>query len=186
MGMWYIYFERKIIMPPWLIVLIIVLGVYVLIIITNVIFVLSFYTIMKKHEKAIRIILKSKHDSLSNLVKLMKSSWNLIVDEESIHLLDETSKELKNKDFILTCDETKKKLSYIKTNLTSVCDEVEEVKNNDDYILIVENVDQLDSVYRSNVIMHNADVLGYNYWVRFLPFRYFWLLIRIKQKGFIS
>ena len=173
-------------MEPWLIVLIVVIGIYLLLVITNIIFVLSFFTIMKKHEKAIRIILKSKYDSLNNLVKLLKTKWNLEVDIENIHLLDEVAKVLQRKDFILDCDETKKKLSYIKTNLSSFCDENEEVKNSDDYILIIESVEQLDSVYRSNVIMYNADVLGYNYWVRFLPFRYFWLLIRIKQKGFIS
>ena len=173
-------------MKEFLIVLFIVLGVYLLIILLNIVFVISFYIIMKKHDKAVKIILKSKLDSLNNLKKLMIEKWNLHVDEELIKLLDEVETTISKKNYILECDEAKKKLSYVKTNLSSVCDEHKEVTETDEYVLIIENVTQLDSIYRSHVIMYNADVLGYNYWIRFLPCRYIWLLLRFKTKSFIS
>ena len=119
-------------------------------------------------------------------MKKMTTIWNMNISEEVMHLLNESEELLSQQDFFKSCDEIKKKLSYINNELTASCEENEEVKNNDEYILIKENIKQLDSVYRSNVIMYNADVLGYNYWIRFLPFRYLWLLFRLKLKDFIS
>ena len=173
-------------MQLWLIILLSVIGAYLLILVVNVIFVLSFYSIMKKHDRAIQIILKTKYDSLKDLIKKMDENWDIEVDTETKHLLDEAGKLLNDKEFIKHCDDIKKKLSYINSQLSALCEEDERVVADNDYILIKENVSQLDNVYRSNVIMFNADVLGFNYWVRFLPFRYLWLLFRIKLKDFIS
>lgn len=173
-------------MELWLIILLSVIGTYLLILVVNVIFVLSFYSIMKKHNRAVQIILKTKYDSLKDLIKKMNEKWNIEIDDETKHLLDEAGQLLNEKEFIKHCDDIKKKLSYINSQLTALCEEDNKVIEDNDYILIKENVSQLDNVYRSNVIMYNADVLGFNYWVRFLPFRYLWLLFRIKLKDFIS
>ena len=173
-------------MQPWLIAIIVIAGLYVLLLITNTIFVISFYIIMNKHNRAIKIILKSKLDSLKELIKQMTNNWGIEIKNENMHLLDESERMLDEKDFIKNCDEIKKNLSYINNELTILCDENESINNCDEYILIKENIKQLDSVYRSNVIMYNADVLGYNYWIRFLPFRYLWLLFRLKIKDLIS
>ena len=173
-------------MQPWLIAIIIVAGLYVLLLIANTTFVISFYIIMNKHNRAIKIILKSKLDSLKELIKKMTNNWGMEINNEDMHLLDESQTMLDEKDFIKDCDEIKKNLSYINNELNSLCEENESIKNDDEYILIKENIKQLDSVYRSNVIMYNADVLGYNYWIRFLPFRYLWLLFRFKIKDLIS
>ena len=173
-------------MQPWLIAIIVIAGLYVLLLVTNTIFVISFYIIMNKHNRAIKIILKSKLDSLKELVKNMTNNWEMEVNSDDIHLLDDSQRMLDEKEFIKECDNIKKNLSYINNELTSKCEENESVINSDEYILIKENIKQLDSVYRSNVIMYNADVLGYNYWIRFLPFRYLWLLFRLKIKDLIS
>lgn len=141
---------------------------------------------MKKHNRAIQIILKTKYDSLKDLVKKLDEKWNININEETRHLLDEAGHLLEEKEFIKHCDDIKRKLSYITSYLFALCEDDERVLEDNDYILIKENVSQLDNVYRSNVIMYNADVLGFNYWVRFLPFRYLWLLFRIKLKDFIS
>ena len=173
-------------MQPWLIVIIVIAGIYLSLLIVNIIFIISFYVIMNKHNRAFKIILKSKLDSIKELAKKMSAVWGMEINNEYTHLLDESQNMLNEKDFLKDCDTVKKNLSYINNDLSSMCEENEEVKNDDEYILIEENIKQLDSVYRTNVIMYNADVLGYNYWIRFLPFRYLWLLFRLKLKDFIS
>ena len=172
-------------MKPWLLAIIIVVGVYLLLIITNIIFVVSFYVIMKKHDKGINIILKSKYDSLKSLISLLKNNDVSLTDE-----IENLSKEINDilfKKFEVTeCENIKKKLSYLSSLLYAIIEDREDIKSLDEYEILNDNITQLDSVYRSNVIMYNADVLGYNYWVRFLPCRYLWLLFRFKEKDLIS
>ena len=172
-------------MKPWILAIIIVVGVYLLLIITNIIFVVSFYIIMKKHDKGINIILKSKFDNLKSLVSLLKEH-EIIFDEEAELLLKEIDALLLKEFKVNECESIKKKLSYLSSLVYSKIEEREDIKKLDEFELLNDNITQLDSVYRSNVIMYNADVLGYNYWVRFLPCRYLWLLFRFKEKDLIS
>lgn len=170
-------------METWLLVLTIIVGVYLLLIAVNAIFVTSFFVIMRKHDRAIAIILKSKLDNLKDLIKIL-DGYNAEISQELRELCSKTSDYLLGKDRLDNVEEVKKNLSYLKSELYTL---IEEKNYSDDKIeLISETITQLDSVYRTNVIMYNADVLGYNYWIRFLPCRYIWLLFRTKEKDLIS
>ena len=172
-------------MEPWLLVIIIVVGIYLLLLVTNVIFVVSFYVIMKKHDRAISIILRSKYDGLKQMVKLLEKN-EITISNEIKKLTEEIDKVLLEDLKVNVYEDIKKKLSYLKSLIYSVIEENEQIKQTDEFELIDDNISQLDNVYRTNVIMYNADVLGYNYWVRFLPCRYIWLIFRFKLKDLIS
>ena len=172
-------------MEPWLLVIIIIVGIYLLLLATNVIFVVSFYVIMKKHDRAINIILRSKYDGLKQMVKLLEKN-EITISNEIKKLTEEIDNVLLEDLKVNVYEDIKKKLSYLKSLIYSVIEENEQVKETDEFELIDDNISQLDNVYRTNVIMYNADVLGYNYWVRFLPCRYIWLMFRFKLKDLIS
>ena len=136
---------------------------------------------MKKHDNAIRILIRSRIDTLNNLKKaLVEKGLPLEKDPQT----DVTSLSLKrslafeNEEFVsiksaLSLAESKI-LSYITPDMEDEC-----------IIRLKEDLNQLNNAYRSNVIMYNADVLGYNYWIKFLPTRYIYLIFRKKEKGLI-
>ena len=172
-------------MEPWLLVIVIIVGIYLLLLVTNVIFVVSFYVIMKKHDRAINIILRSKYDGLKQMVKLLEKN-EITISNEIKKLTEEIDEVLLEDLKVNVYEDIKKKLSYLKSLIYSAVEENEQIKQTDEFELIDDNISQLDNVYRTNVIMYNADVLGYNYWVRFLPCRYIWLIFRFKLKDLIS
>ncbi len=168
-----------------LIVLASILGAYLLLFIINLIFVGAFSSIMKKHNKSLSINLSSLYDSLNSLVNLLKE-YNIKNTEE----LEEKLRNIDVKSFqdqsSEECQTNKKDLTYIRTALVALAEENKDLVKDERYISLKETIEQLVAVYRSDVIMYNADVLGYNYWIRFLPFRYVFLLCKTKTKDIIS
>ena len=47
---------------------------------------------------------------------------------------------------------------------------------------IVSNIYELEKVYRQHLMMYNADVLGYNFWIDFFPTKYIYKIFKIKSK----
>ena len=64
-----------------IIVISIILGLYLLTILVDVIFVLSFSSIMKKHDNAIKILINSKNDILRRIKERLEEN-NVYIDEE--------------------------------------------------------------------------------------------------------
>ena len=44
------------------------------------------------------------------------------------------------------------------------------------------SVDEIDTLYRKQVILYNTDVDAYNYWIRFIPVRLFNKIFKVKKK----
>ena len=68
-------------MNPFLLTAIIILGVYVLTLIVNIVFAISFRIIMNKHSKAITIILKSKLDNIKIIMDVLQKNNVELTDE---------------------------------------------------------------------------------------------------------
>ena len=64
--------------------------------------------------------------------------------------------------------------------------DAKELINDPDFLQAKNNVLESDAIYRNNVTMYNADVLGYNYWIRFFPCAFVFKLFRVKKKEIIS
>ena len=47
---------------------------------------------------------------------------------------------------------------------------------------IINNIYELEKVYRQHLMMYNADVLGYNFWIIFFPTRFIYIILRFKSK----
>ena len=165
-----------------IIVISIILGLYLLTILVDVIFVLSFSSIMKKHDNAIKILINSKNDILRRIKERLEEN-NVYIDEELKNRISAISfhknLQLESEGFT----SMKNELSFVEGKLLSYA---QEMKDDEMIIRLKSDLVQLNMAYRSNVIMYNADVLGYNYWIRFLPTRYIYLILKTKDKNLIS
>ena len=48
------------------------------------------------------------------------------------------------------------------------------------------NVEEAEKLYRQHVVLYNADVLGYNFWISFFLTRYIYKILKRKTKDIIS
>ena len=176
-------------MPDALKITLIVLGslagLWVLLLIVDLIFVGSYLTIFKKHKKAMTVILYAKLENLKKLISIMKQS-GVDVDNRINALLSDIG----DKDFeepgSETFEKNKNTLSYAKDELMFAINQNKELISNPELLQAKNNVNESDVIYRNNVTMYNADVLGYNYWIRFLPCRFVFLMFRVKKKQLLS
>ena len=155
--------------------------IYLLIVIVDVTFVISFSSIMKHHANDLTVILTNKKDNLTKLVEFLTSS-GIKPDKKKVEALQNfDTKRLEIKD-----DEDAKSA---REELTSLNDyflslfEQNDIKDEQgECQKIVNNIYELEKVYRQHLMMYNADVLGYNFWIAFFPTRYIYLILRLKNK----
>lgn len=83
-------------------------------------------------------------------------------------------------------DKSKNSLSYLKDEVMFIANQNPDLNSSLDFVQAKNNVLDSDAKYRSNVVMYNADVLGYNYWIRFLPCRFVFKMFKVKKKQIIS
>ena len=151
--------------------------IYLLIIILDVSFVVSFSSIMRHHAHDLTVILTNKRD---NLIKLMEvlSAQGTKLDKKKVEQLNNF--DLKR---IETHDGEDARLA--REELTSLSDyflSIEAKEQNEEYLRSIENINELEKVYRHHLMMYNADVLGYNFWIAFFPTRFIYLILRLKYK----
>ena len=151
--------------------------IYLLIIILDVSFVVSFSSIMRHHAHDLTVILTNKRD---NLIKLMEvlSAQGTKLDKKKVEQLNNF--DLKR---IETHDGEDARLA--REELTSLSDyflSIDAKEQNEEYLRSIENINELEKVYRHHLMMYNADVLGYNFWIAFFPTRFIYLILRLKYK----
>lgn len=153
--------------------------IYVLILIVDVVFVFSFASILSRHNHDLTVILTNKRDNLIKLSSVLSSS-GIKLDKKYTEPLN--SFDLKRID---TQDGEDAKNA--REELTSIYEYLLAIPfdgkaNQNEYQQIIDNINELERVYRHHLMMYNADVLGYNFWINFLPTRYIYKILRFKQK----
>ena len=151
--------------------------IYLLIIILDVSFVVSFSSIMRHHAHDLTVILTNKRDNLTKLVEVLVNQGTKL-DKKKVDQLHNF--DLKR---IETHDGEDARLA--REELTSLSDyflSIEAKNENEEYYRAVENINELEKVYRHHLMMYNADVLGYNFWIAFFPTRFIYLILRFKPK----
>ena len=168
-----------------LIVVLSIVGLWLLALIVNLIFVASFSSIFEKHKKAIPVIVYTKYDNLKTIISILNQS-GIDIDNRYVALLNDLStfdfNEPGSKEFV----KAKNTLSYLAEELFNVASAHPDLEADEEYALAKRNVLDADTQYRTTVMMYNADVLGYNYWVRFLPCRFVFKMFKVKPKETIS
>ena len=162
-----------------------IFGVWLLLFIVNMIFLGSYLAIFRKHKKALIVILYDKLDNIKKMMMTMKQS-GIDVDNRLIAIANDISEN----DFLepgsKQYNKSRDLLSYLKDELMFISNKHPELNDIPEFVQSRNYIIESDNFYRNSVLMYNADVLGYNYWVRFLPCRFIFLMFHAKKKETIS
>ena len=176
-------------MPQPLVIVLIVLGsllaLWVLLLIVNLIFVSSFNAIFKKHRKALTVILYTKYENMNRLFSVINQN-GINYDNRLNALLSDIDVNTFNEPEKPEFEKSKNSLAYLKDEIMFVCNQNKELQEDLEFVQVKKNIEESDLMYRNNVTMYNADVLGYNYWINFLPCRFVFKMFKVKRKEIIS
>ena len=175
-------------MEPYEIVIIVIasiIGLWLLLFFVDLIFVLGFFRIFKKHKKAITVVLYTKLENMRKLFSVMKQS-GIKIDDRLVKILNEVNENDFADPSSAEFDKSKNALSYLKDEIMFLANQYPDLNYNIDFIQAKNNISESDLIYRNNVTMYNADVLGYNYWISFVPCGFVFKLFKLKKKQIIS
>lgn len=158
---------------------------WVAFLIIDLLFFFFFKTILNKHSKGMTLILNTKYENTKKLFALMQK-YEIQIDDKLLKTLDSVNPQYFKSHDSKEAEETRNLLSYLKDEASFIANKNKEVLDKPDFQLAKSNVIELDAQYRSNIAMYNADVLGYNYWVSFLPCRFVFKIFKVKKKKIIG
>ncbi len=162
-----------------------IFGLWLLLFIVDMVFVGTFLHIFKKHKKGLIVILYNKLENIKRIISSMKQS-GVDVNNKLITMANDIGEN----DFLEPGSQQYNKsrdvLSYLNDELMFLANKHPELNDNIDFVQAKNYVMESDLSYRNSVTMYNADVLGYNYWIRFLPCRFIFKMFRVKKKEIIS
>ena len=176
-------------MLEWYEILIIVIGsfvlLYVLGFIVNLAFVATFKRKINEHRKAITIVLTQKKEALLNLVLIMEKSDSKL-DPRFFALLQAIDENYFSKIYSIETKKARETLSYVRQELAGISNKSNDLQKNEEFKLSIASINSLDEQFRVLLASYNADIIGYNYWIAFKPYRYLFLLNKTEKKDLIS
>lgn len=176
-------------MLEWYEILIIVIGsfvlLYVLGFIVNLAFVATFKRKINEHRKAITIVLTQKKETLLNLVLIMEKSDSKL-DPRFFALLQDIDENYFSKIYSIETKKARETLSYVRQELVGKSNKSNDLQKNEEFKLSIASINSLDEQFRVLLASYNADIIGYNYWIAFKPYRYLFLLNKTEKKDLIS
>ena len=160
-------------------------ALYLLFVIVDVVFVVSFSSILANHDHDLFVILTNKKDNLSNCLVLL-NKHKVKVDKKVADSLNNFDIQLIEHQDGEEARKARELLTLLSEQIMSVARDNPKVTEDEEFTLIETNVNELESVYRHHVVLYNADVLGYNFWISFFPTRYIYKILKRKHKNIIS
>lgn len=173
----------------WYTILILVVGIIALVYVFGLMITLGFVVTFKRklneHSRAIVIVLNQKKEALINLVEIIEKN-GLKLDPKYLVLLRDIDVNSFERIYSAESKKSRETLSYVKQELFSIANKSVDFKKNEEYKLASSLLVSLDEQFRFLVATYNADVIGYNYWIRFKPYGYIFLLNKTENKDIIS
>ena len=154
---------------------------YLLVLIVGITFVWSFASIMSHHSHDLTVILTNKRDNLIKLVGLLSSSGIKLDKKKNDALRNFDLKRIEKHDGE-DAKNARDELTSLSDYLLGLATDNQSALNESEYQLITSNIYELEKVYRHHVMMYNADVLGYNFWINFLPTRFIFKILKFKRQ----
>ena len=155
--------------------------IYLLIVIIDVTFVISFSSIMKHHAHDLTVILTNKRDDIEKLAEAMTRNGVKLERKKIEKLVNFDTKRLEIRDD----DDSKaarEELTSLNEYVLSMFEQKSFKNKEAECQKIVDNIYELEKVYRQHLMMYNADVLGYNFWIEFFPTAFIYIVLRFKKK----
>ncbi len=157
---------------------------YLLLLVMNLIFYSFFKHSLQKHEKGFAIILAAKLEDIKFMFKAIKKA-GIDVDNRYYEILNDINIQDLVGQSRPECAKARETLTYLKEEGLKIAAMHPELKDNPDFVQAKRNIVDQDKIYRKYMAIYNADIIGYNYWIRFLPWRFLWLLLKVKTKDII-
>lgn len=162
-----------------------ILALYLLAVIFDIIFVISFSSILSRHEHDLFLTLTNKKDNLDRLLALL-NKHSIKLDKKTIEPLEKFDlKTIEHQDGE-EAKNVREQLTLISEYLLLTSRSNKVVADSDEFIELNASIDEIEKVYRQHVLLYNADVLGYNFWISFVPTAYIYKILRKKKKDIIS
>lgn len=172
-------------MKIFLIVVCSLVGLYLILKIVGFIFVAIFKKILKKHNKGLVVVLKTKYDNIYNIYNILKQ-LKVNIDSSYFDKLNSIKIEDFENQQSIQCKSSKEIMSFLRDEALFIIKKDENLMKHELIKKWKENLKDVDVLYRNHIAEYNADVLGYNYWIHFLPNRLFFKIIKSKPKDIIS
>ncbi|MDY0100611.1 MAG: hypothetical protein WCZ47_04825 [Bacilli bacterium] len=172
-------------MPPGLKITIIIvaslIGLYLLFFLLVLFVISTFKKRLGKRQLALHLILQQRKDIIVNMYALalkekidfekqLKSAIKKLQKDEERHIHEH--------DILLELSRIEKLsldlINFLKTQRS--------FKKKEEFILFQKELEELDELKRQHISIYNHDVEGYNYWVRFLTYRYLFVLFKVETK----
>lgn len=168
-----------------LIVVFVLVFVGLVFFIVNLSFIGIFSRKLKEHGKALTILLTQKYENFESLFEIYNK--NSIRVKKSIQELFKSIdvKNFEKMDTEESCVD-RSNLSLLKQELTSIVKNNKDFQKNEEFQMAIKMMNSIDEQFRTVAAAYNADVIGYNYWIRFKPFKYLFLFNHVAKKEIIS
>ncbi len=165
-------------------VLIWIVAVYIVILIVNIGFVVFFKKTLNMHSKSMTVTLNAKFDNIKKLFEIMMKHEVEVEEKliEKLNSIDVMDFKLPDSD---SCKKAREKLTFLREEAMNIARKQIKLEKNNEFVTAKNNVLEMDSVYRNIVACYNADVLGYNYWIKFLPNRWVFKVCKFRSKNLI-
>ena len=160
-------------------------GIYLLLVLVGVLFIYAFSRIFRKHNAALGVMLHTKYDNIKKMLDIM-NKYNINVPYKYIETINGINVSSFKDQQLEECVKGRNSLSYLRNELAYMASSNELINKNNELIRAMNAITEMDSNYRTLVAMYNADVLGYNYWINYLPTKYFKYIFKFKEKQIIS
>jgi hypothetical protein len=175
-------------MKPWQIVLLVIGIIFVVYFLSSLVYLRIMRNFIKRINHrldAIDVLLAQKYEVLRLVGKLFKK-YKVVLpaefEEELAPHFDERLKEV-------TGTERTTIRSYLLKATQAVLffgEQNKKLAADSEYISLKKPLVEVDDDYRKAVANYNADVLGYNYWIRVLPWRWVAKLSHFHSKDVIA
>ena len=161
-------------------ILCIVGGAYLLTLIINLVFVFSFKSMMKRDNNGMRVALSAKLDILIKCQEVINANEIKITEKtaHSLRYLDtEDFYDAQKEDFL----NSTKEMELVEREISGLLNN-RKLADNDEVALLKSLLKDVNESLKTLYMSYNADILGYNYWVRFPPCILWFLIFKVKLK----
>ena len=140
---------------------------------------------IKSGNKAINLLLKQRYETSKSMLEMLKKAGQK-VDKNWIEIIkkfdhvSDFQKNEKSKRDSMVLD-----FVHISHSLFILLNDNKEKFDSEEYRILRENYNELEDVYRQKSAVYNADVIGYNYWVRVWYARFLFLMFKKRPKDLI-
>ncbi len=168
-----------------LLVIGIIVSVYLIFVLIDFIFFVSFKVNLKKHTHAIAVFLQSKYDNIHKLLELV-NKYAIPVNTEYVNKYTQIDTKCFSSPDTPSCIAARATLNQLKNEIVVIVRGDEILNKHNEIKQALSSIEEMDTNYRMLVATYNADVIGYNYWIHFLPTRYIYKLAKVNDKQIIA